>query len=56
MAGRENAMAKEVGVPGEFRKGWVKAVSSLGSMAYGAQNFELVVQYVQTSIFGFVLS
>ncbi len=44
-----------VGVSGEFMRGWVEAVSSLGSMAYGAGNWELVGQYVQASIVGYVL-
>ena len=44
-----------VGVSGEFMKGWVEAISSLGSQAYGARNYELVGQYVQTSLIGYVL-
>ena len=40
-----------VGISASFMGGWVEAISSLGSMAYGAGNCELVGQYVQVSLF-----
>ena len=43
------------GISTSFMGGWVEAVSSLGSQAYGAGNYTLVGQYVQTSCLGFVL-
>eukprot|EP00579_Thalassiosira_antarctica_P001896 CAMPEP_0201871326 /NCGR_PEP_ID=MMETSP0902-20130614/4272_1 /ASSEMBLY_ACC=CAM_ASM_000551 /TAXON_ID=420261 /ORGANISM="Thalassiosira antarctica, Strain CCMP982" /LENGTH=750 /DNA_ID=CAMNT_0048397275 /DNA_START=148 /DNA_END=2400 /DNA_ORIENTATION=+ len=44
-----------VGISSSFMGGWVEAISSLGSMAYGAENYELLGQYVQTSCIGYVL-
>ncbi|KAL7533831.1 hypothetical protein ACHAWF_004665, partial [Thalassiosira exigua] len=44
-----------VGIGSSFMGGWVEAVSSLGSMAYGARNCELVGQYVQTACIVFFL-
>jgi len=44
-----------VGVSSEFMGGWVEAISSLGSMAFGAGNYELVGQYVQISMIGYTL-
>lgn len=45
-----------VGISSSFMGGWVEAVSSLGSMAYGADNYELAGQYVQAASICFVLS
>lgn len=44
-----------VGISASFMGGWVEAISSLGSMAYGAGNFELAGQYVQNACIGYVL-
>ena len=44
-----------VGISSSFMGGWVEAISSLASMAYGAENYELLGQYVQTSCIGYVL-
>lgn len=38
-----------VGISAEFMKGFIEAISSLGSMAFGAGNYELAGQYLQTS-------
>mmetsp|Transcript_11650 Transcript_11650/g.24956 ORF Transcript_11650/g.24956 Transcript_11650/m.24956 type:complete len:723 (-) Transcript_11650:96-2264(-) len=38
-----------VGITSSFTYGWIESVSSLGSMAYGAENYELVGRYVQTA-------
>ena len=44
-----------VGVSSSFMGGWIEAVSSLGSMAYGAENYELAGQYVQSACICFTL-
>lgn len=44
-----------VGVSSSFMGGWIEAVSSLGSMAYGAGNYELAGQYVQSACICFTL-
>lgn len=44
-----------VGISSEFMGGWIEAISSLGSMAYGANNHALVGQYVQTACIGYIL-
>jgi len=44
-----------VGISSSFVGGWIEAISSLGSMAYGAENYELLGQYVQTSCIGYLL-
>lgn len=44
-----------VGISSEFTGGWIEAISSLGSMAFGANNYELVGQYVQTACVGYIL-
>ena len=44
-----------VGITSEFMRGWVETISSLGSMAYGARNYDLVGQYVQTTMMCYVL-
>ena len=38
-----------IGVSSSFLGGWVEAISSLGSMAYGAGNYKLTGRYVQIS-------
>lgn len=38
-----------VGTSSSFLNGWIEAISSLGSQAYGAENYELLGQYVQVS-------
>lgn len=43
------------GISSEFMGGWVEAISSLGSMAFGARNYELVGLYVQTSCIGYII-
>ena len=43
------------GVSSEFMGGWIEAISSLGSMAYGAKNYELVGSYVQAACIGFIV-
>jgi hypothetical protein len=44
-----------VGISSAFMGGWIEAISSVGSMAYGAENYELVGQYVQTACISYVL-
>ncbi|KAL7433750.1 hypothetical protein ACHAXH_002645 [Discostella pseudostelligera] len=44
-----------VGVSSSFMGGWIEAVASLGSMAYGAENYELAGQYVQSACICFTL-
>lgn len=43
-----------VGVSTSFMMGWIETVNSLGAMAYGAENYELVGQYLQSAIIVFV--
>ena len=43
------------GVSGEFNGGWIEAISSLGSMAFGARNYELGGKYAQIACVAFVL-
>jgi len=38
-----------IGVSSSFLGGWVEAISSLGSMAYGAGNYKLTARYLQIS-------
>jgi hypothetical protein len=45
-----------VGVSSSFMGGWIEAISSLGSMAYGARNYKLTGHYLQKSpwlLYGF---
>ncbi|KAL3826856.1 hypothetical protein ACHAXA_005698 [Cyclostephanos tholiformis] len=44
-----------VGISFSFMGGWHEAVSSLVSMAYGAENYELAGKYAQTACFSYVL-
>ncbi|KAL7544226.1 hypothetical protein ACHAWF_007606 [Thalassiosira exigua] len=44
-----------IGISSSFMEGWVEAVSSLGSMAYGAENYEKAGQYLQTSCVVFLM-
>ena len=44
-----------VGISSALVGGWVEALSSLGSMAYGAENHPLVGQYLQLSCLFYVL-
>eukprot|EP00578_Thalassiosira_sp_NH16_P009081 CAMPEP_0181115382 /NCGR_PEP_ID=MMETSP1071-20121207/21402_1 /TAXON_ID=35127 /ORGANISM="Thalassiosira sp., Strain NH16" /LENGTH=743 /DNA_ID=CAMNT_0023199585 /DNA_START=430 /DNA_END=2661 /DNA_ORIENTATION=- len=44
-----------VGISASFMGGWVEAISSLVSMAFGAENYELAGQYVQTACVGYAL-
>ena len=43
------------GIGSEFTGGWIEAISSLGSMAFGAGNYELAGQFVQTSWLGYAM-
>lgn len=43
------------GISSSFNGGWIEAVSSLGSMAYGARRYDLIGQYAQAAAFGYVL-
>lgn len=42
-------------ISSSFNGGWIEAVSSLGSMAYGAGHYDLVGQYAQVGVLGYVL-
>ena len=44
-----------VGVSTSFMMGWIETVNSLGAMAYGAENYELVGQHLQSAILVFVM-
>ena len=44
-----------VGITFSFMGGWHEAVTSLVSMAYGAQNYDLAGQYVQIACISYVL-
>lgn len=44
-----------VGVSTSFMMGWIESVNSLGAMAYGAENYELVGQHLQSAILVFVM-
>ena len=44
-----------VGISSSFMYGWIETVNSLGAMAYGAENYELVGQHVQSAIILYVL-
>lgn len=44
-----------VGISTSFMMGWIETVNSLGAMAYGAENYELVGQYLQSAILVFVI-
>ena len=43
-----------VGVSSSFMMGWIETINSLGAMAHGAENYELVGQHVQSAILVFV--
>lgn len=43
------------GISSSLAGGWVDAISSLGSQAYGAAKYEVLGQYVQTSCIAYVL-
>ncbi|KAL7552150.1 hypothetical protein ACHAWF_015368 [Thalassiosira exigua] len=43
------------GIGSSFFGGWLEAITSLGSQAYGADNYELLGQYVQASCIVYVL-
>jgi Na+-driven multidrug efflux pump len=43
------------GVTSTFLGGWIEAISSLGSMSYGARNYKLTGQYVQISFIAYLL-
>jgi len=44
-----------VGISSSFMGGWIEAISSLGSMAYGAGNYELCGSYAQCAIIGYAV-
>ena len=44
-----------VGVSSSFMMGWIETVNSLGAMAYGAENYELVGQHLQSAVLVFVI-
>ena len=44
-----------VGVSSAFMMGWIETVNSLGAMAQGAENLELVGQYLQIAIIVYVI-
>jgi MATE family multidrug resistance protein len=44
-----------VGISSEFNGGWIEAVSSLCSQAYGTSNYELAGEMVQASCIAYVL-
>ena len=43
-----------VGVSSAFLMGWIETVNSLGSQAQGAENYELVGQYLQAAVLVYV--
>jgi Na+-driven multidrug efflux pump len=43
------------GVTSTFLGGWIEAISSLGSMSYGARNYKLTGQYLQVSFIAYTL-
>ena len=45
-----------VGMSSRFLGGYIKAMSSLGSMCYGAENYDLVGQYAQAGCTAYVLA
>jgi Na+-driven multidrug efflux pump len=44
-----------VGVTSSFMGSWVDAISSLGSMAYGAKNYDLLAQYLKVSCLAYTV-
>jgi len=44
-----------IGVSSSFMGGWIEAISSLGSMAYGARNYKLTGHYLQISFVAYIL-
>ena len=44
-----------IGVSSSFMGGWIEAISSLGSMAYGARNYNLTGHYLQISFVAYIL-
>ncbi|KAL3784819.1 hypothetical protein HJC23_013859 [Cyclotella cryptica] len=44
-----------VGVSSSFMMGWIETVNSLGAMAQGAENYELVGKYLQIAILTYVI-
>lgn len=44
-----------IGTTSSFLAGWIEAVSSLGSMAYGAGNYKLLGQYLQISCIAYTV-
>ena len=44
-----------VGVSSSFMGSWVDAISSLGSMAYGAKNYDLLAQYLKVSCLAYTV-
>ncbi|KAL7507207.1 hypothetical protein ACHAWX_005074 [Stephanocyclus meneghinianus] len=44
-----------VGVSSSFMMGWIETINSLGAMAQGAQNYELVGQHIQIAILAYVM-
>ena len=44
-----------ISVSSSFMGGWVEAISSLGSMAYGARNYKLTGHYLQISCVAYTL-
>ena len=43
------------GVTTEFMGGWIEAVSSLASQAYGSRNHNLVGRYTQVAVLAYVV-
>ena len=44
-----------VGISNSFMYGWIETINSLGAMAYGAENYELVGQHLQSAVILYVM-